>query len=132
MPVKKAVMGKPPHKPTKDTRYKVKILSAVKTNRNLIAGVIGITDKTLTKYYSHELDIGETEICAKLIATAITRALVDKKDAVLIFLLKTVCGLREVQHIEHKTEIDSEELKEVRKQLDETQRKLEEIYKREF
>lgn len=48
--------GKPAHVPTDITRAKVEAMSACGTPQTSIAAIIGIDDKTLRKYYRHELD----------------------------------------------------------------------------
>lgn len=53
--------GKPPHIPTEQTRYIVKVASASGIDQKHIARFIGIGESTLKRRYKHELDNGAME-----------------------------------------------------------------------
>lgn len=86
----------PAHKPTDESRKRVKALASRGVPQEFIAIAVGLSDKsvdTLRKHYENEIAEGALNCRSRLLNLAHVRA--EKSDAVLIFLLKTLCGLKE-------------------------------------
>lgn len=96
----KKKVGKPPHKPTPATRQTVQLHTTVGTDQETLSRVLGITEKTLRKYYREELDISAAKANA-VIGGALFNKAKDGDTAAMIFWLKTKAGFRERQAIEH-------------------------------
>ena len=94
--------GTPPHEPTKAQRDTVVLHAMVGTPQEDIARVIGISDRTLRKYYRDELDLALAKANATIGGSLFNKAKNGDTSA-QIFWLKTRAGFRE---------------KEVEKQLD--------------
>ena len=54
------------HKPTARDRQQVESMSAYGLKQEVIANVIGVSDRTLRKYYRKELDYGDGMAQAKI------------------------------------------------------------------
>ena len=92
--------GQAPHKPTKATRETVRLHGMVGTPQVQIAQVLGITDRTLRKYYKEELAHATASANAEIGGALYNKAL--KGDtAAMIFWLKTRAGFRETNNNEH-------------------------------
>src|SRR5262249_37819805 len=50
--------GTPAHQPTTETRRQAKLCASFGLSGQQIAEVVGITQTTLTKYYSQEIEVG--------------------------------------------------------------------------
>jgi hypothetical protein len=89
-------MGRPPHKPTKDSKEQVKRLSALGCRHEDIATRLKISADTLVKYYQDELDEGRIDANAAIAGTLFSQA---KKGntAAAIFWLKTRARWKETQ-----------------------------------
>ena len=75
-------MGRPPHKPTDAMRAKVEMLAACALTQKEIAGVVGIDDLTLVKYYRAELDLGVAKVTGMVGNSLVKKAVSDRPDAV--------------------------------------------------
>jgi transposase len=84
--------------PTDEQRRLVKSLSAIGTKQNDVAQRLGITEKTLRKYFRQELDSGELEANSKVAQTLFKMATSGENTAATIFWLKTRAGWREGHH----------------------------------
>jgi hypothetical protein len=95
-----AKTGRPPHKPTKDSKEQVKRLSALGCPHEDIATRLKISADTLVKYYQDELDEGRIDANAVIAGTLFSQA---KKGntAAAIFWLKTRARWKETQVNEH-------------------------------
>lgn len=62
------------HIPTENTRAQVESASGLGLPQEQIASLIGITDKTLRKYYSIELAVGKAKASAKIANTLFNKA----------------------------------------------------------
>lgn len=81
--------GRPPHEPTEKSRTEVKALAGFGISEADIGKHLGITSRTLRKYYREELDTGHIQANAK-VAAALFRQAVDKGNVTAqIFWLKT-------------------------------------------
>lgn len=88
--------GRPPHKPTKETRETAKRLSALGVPHEDIATRLKISADTLVKYYGEDLDEGRIDANAAIAGTLFNQA---KKGntAAAIFWLKTRARWKETQ-----------------------------------
>jgi hypothetical protein len=91
-----AEKGRPPHKPTKESRDQVKRLSALGCPHEDIATRLKISADTLVKYYQDELDEGRIDANSAIAGTLFNQA---KKGntAAAIFWLKTRARWKETQ-----------------------------------
>lgn len=93
------IRPQPAHKPTKATRLAVKSMSAFGIDQDLIAGQLGITGKTLRKYYPNEIKFGGVELVSKVAQRLFTKASSKKMDhagvVAAIFILKARGGWRD-------------------------------------
>lgn len=87
------------HVPTDEKRAIVRALAKYGVRQYDIAVQIGVTTKTLTKYYSPELDAGMAEAAEGLAKTAYQMAM-DGDVRMMIFLLKTRLGYKETTRVE--------------------------------
>lgn len=88
------------HNPTDETKSLVKSLSGMGTRHEDIALKLNISDVTLKKHYSDELDLGRVEANAK-VANALFQQAMDGNTTAQIFWLKTRAGWKENHTIEH-------------------------------
>ena len=102
-------MGRPPHKPTKDSKEQVKRLSALGCPHEDIATRLKISADTLTKYYKDELDEGRIDANAAIAGTLFSQAKKGNTTAA-IFWLKTRARWKETQ-VNEVTGADGGELK---------------------
>ena len=101
--------GRPPFEPDDQTREFVKLCVMGGIPQEDIAGVIGITDKTLRKHFRYELDTAYERANAKVVNTAFQMATDGKNASMTMFWLKTRMGWKETQRHEH-TGADGERL----------------------
>lgn len=89
--------GQPPHQPTDVTRGQVEALAGFGGSHEDIGLVIGIDDKTLRKWYRHELDAGKAKANAKMAQNIFQKALGTGPQAatLAIFWAKTQMGWKE-------------------------------------
>lgn len=90
--------GAPSHQPTEKNKATVLKLAKLGVPQNIISIALAIDVKTLHKYYSNQLDEGKVHVVESLLQTAQQRA--KKSDAILIFLLKTIAGLKESEIVD--------------------------------
>jgi hypothetical protein len=83
--------------PTEEQRRLVKTLAAVGTKPHDIACHIGVSEKTLLKYYKDELFRGPLEANAKVGKVLLEMSTDGQNPAASIFWLKARCGWREKQ-----------------------------------
>ena len=84
--------------PTDEQRRQVKSLSAIGTKQSATAQRLGITEKTLRKYFREELDSGELEANSKVAQALFMMACSGENTAATIFWMKTRAGWREGPH----------------------------------
>jgi hypothetical protein len=86
--------------PTKQQRDMIRIMKAGGLTNIDIAGVLGVTEKTLVKACADEIKSGKSDVDSRIIGSLVKNALAGNVTA-QIFYLKTRCGWREVQEVEH-------------------------------
>jgi len=94
--------GRPPHVPTEQNRKTVKMMLAAGLKQAQVCMVLDISDRTLRKYYSREIECAEPEMFAvvgqSLMLQAIGGPERDWKQAntsAAIFIAKTRMGWKE-------------------------------------
>lgn len=100
-------MVQPSHKPTDASRKQVEALASYGIPQPEIAGVLGITDRTLRKYYRKELDTAETKANAMVAQNLFRQATRDDPKAIpaAIFWMKTRAKWSEKIEHEHSGEV---------------------------
>jgi len=90
-------MARPAHKPDPAVRRQVEALAGYGVPEAEIAGVVGISPKTLRKHYRDELDHGHVKANAKVAENLYRKATGEGREAVIaaIFWLKTRAGWKE-------------------------------------
>lgn len=97
--------GHPSHQPTEDTRRTVSVMRACGDTTQDIALAIGVSRPTLNKHYETELDAGKQKMDAQVKGTLFRMAISGRYPAATFFYLKTKCGFREKDELEHSGEI---------------------------
>ena len=93
-------MSRRPHAPTKESRQIVQLHATIGTTQAIIADILGIDGKTLTKYYREELDQALARANAS-VGGALYNKAKGGDTAAMIFWMKTRAGWREKQEIDH-------------------------------
>jgi hypothetical protein len=90
-------MARPAHKPDPTVRRQVEAMAGYGVPEAEIAGVVGVSPKTLRKHYRGELDHGHVKANAKVAENLYRKATGDGREAVIaaIFWLKTRAGWKE-------------------------------------
>jgi hypothetical protein len=88
-------MPRPRLKPTDEQRRLVKSLAAMGTPHTDIARKIGVSPKTLRKYFRKELEMGAVEANYKVAQTLFQMAISGEHPACTIFWVKTRNRFRE-------------------------------------
>lgn len=92
-------MSRRPHEPSKESRQLVQLHATIGTPQAVIADILGIDGKTLTKYYREELDQALARANASVGGALFNKA--TKGDtAAMIFWMKTRAGWREKQEVD--------------------------------
>ena len=90
--------GRPAHEPTDQQRKQVEAMAGYGIPQKAIARVMGLADKTLSKYYADELANGSTKATSK-VAESLYRNAVDGNVSAQIFWMKARAGWSEkTQH----------------------------------
>ena len=99
-------MARPSHKPDPQTRRQVEAMAGYGVPESDIAGVVGVSPKTLRKHYRSELDHGHVKANAKVAENLFRKATGEGREAVTaaIFWLKTRAGWKETSVQEHTGE----------------------------
>lgn len=101
-------MANKSHKPDDRSRAEVEAYAAVGVPHHDLCKIIGISIKTLLKYYRSELDTGKAKANAQ-VAKSLFKQAMDGNTSAAIFWLKAQAGWTEKQVIErldiHKMEI---------------------------
>jgi hypothetical protein len=93
-------MSRNPHEPTHASRQLVKLHATIGTTQAVIADILGIDGKTLTKYYREELDQALAQANASVGGALFNKATKGDTTA-MIFWMKTRAGWRERQQVDH-------------------------------
>lgn len=90
-------MPRPAHKPDASVRRQVEAMAGYGVPEAEIAGVVGVSPKTLRKHYRGELDHGHVKANAKVAENLYRKATGDGRESVIaaIFWLKTRAGWKE-------------------------------------
>ena len=67
-------MPQEPHEPTEQTRAQAESAAGLGLPHDQIGALIGISDKTLRKYYATELAVGKAKASAKIAKTLFNKA----------------------------------------------------------
>jgi hypothetical protein len=92
-------MSRNPHEPSKESRQLVKLHATIGTTQAVIADILGIDVKTLTKYYRTELDQALAQANASVGGALFNKAKGGDTTA-MIFWMKTRAGWREKQDVD--------------------------------
>jgi len=68
------IIAQKAHKPTDESRRMVESTSGLGLPHEQIAILVGIDDKTLRKYYRHELDMGKAKANGQIAKTLFSKA----------------------------------------------------------
>lgn len=82
--------GRPNYEPTEQDKQVVLIMAGSSIKQDKIAFALGISEKTLRKYYSNELSLGSAYL-DKLATESLLHHLEKKDKTMTIFYLKTRC-----------------------------------------
>lgn len=97
-------MPLPAHKPTDVLRAQVEALAGFGVIEDEIAAYIGVTGKTLRKYYRAQLDVGHVKANVAVARRLFAHATGDSVAAA-IFWLKARAGWREKVEVAHSGDI---------------------------
>ena len=92
-------MSRNPHEPSKESRQLVQLHATIVTTQVIIADIIGIDVKTLTKYYRTELDQAVAQANASVGGALFNKAKGGDTTA-MIFWMKTRAGWREKHDVD--------------------------------
>lgn len=92
--------GMPAHVPTDSKRREVVLMSGVGIPDADIARELGISEKTLRKYYRKEMDEGDSKARMQLLNTAFKMATSGRSASMTKFLLNVRYGIKEVFKVE--------------------------------
>jgi len=93
-------MSRNPLEPSKESRQLVQLHATIGTPQAVIADILGIDGKTLTKYYRAELDQALARANASVGGALFNKA--TKGDtAAMIFWMKTRAGWKEQHQVDH-------------------------------
>jgi hypothetical protein len=92
-------MSRKPHEPSKESRQLVKLHATIGTTQVIIADILGIDVKTLTKYYRTELDQAVAQANASIGGALFNKAKGGDTTA-MIFWMKTRAGWREKHDVD--------------------------------
>lgn len=97
-------MARRRHEPTERQRIEAEAFAKVGVPHHDIAVLLGITTKTLLKYYARELELGKARANAEMGKTLYAMGTVDKNVAAVIFWMKAQAGWREKHEIVGKND----------------------------
>tara|TARA_R110000868_G_scaffold62328_4_gene188447 strand:- start:3902 stop:4261 length:360 start_codon:yes stop_codon:yes gene_type:complete len=101
-------MPRKSHEPTEKDRKQVMVMAGIGLTHDQIGKVLGISDETLRKYYSQELDTAESlmnaQVAQNLFSIATSKG--SGSVAAAIFWMKTRAGWRET--IKAEVEVKNE------------------------
>lgn len=95
-----AKRGKPPHRPTAESRKEVVALASFGVRQDQIALYLGLDAKTIRKHYRSELDTSMIRTNAKMARRLYSAAMEEGSVPAMIFWLKSQAGWREKQETE--------------------------------
>jgi hypothetical protein len=87
------------YRPTDDDYSKVEEMVTIGLDQHTIAKVMGISNATLTKYYSHNLAVGKEKRTARVAGVAYEMAVSGESPSMTTFWLKTQAGWSPKHHV---------------------------------
>ena len=87
------------YKPTDDDYSKVEEMVTIGLDQHTIAKVMGISNATLNKYYSHNLAVGKEKRTARVAGVAYEMAISGESPSMTTFWLKTQAGWSPKHHV---------------------------------
>ena len=87
------------YKPTDDDYSKVEEMVTIGLDQHTIAKVMGISNATLNKYYSHNLAVGKEKRTARVAGVAYEMAVSGESPSMTTFWLKTQAGWSPKHHV---------------------------------
>jgi len=87
------------YRPTDDDYSKVEEMVTIGLDQHTIAKVMGISNATLTKYYSHNLLVGKDKRTARVAGVAYEMAVSGESPSMTTFWLKTQAGWSPKHHV---------------------------------
>jgi len=87
------------YRPTDDDYSKVEEMVTIGLDQHTIAKVMGISNATLTKYYSHNLLVGKEKRTARVAGVAYEMAVSGESPSMTTFWLKTQAGWSPKHHV---------------------------------
>ena len=87
------------YKPTDDDYSKVEEMVCIGLDQHTIAKIMGISNATLTKYYSHNLTVGKEKRTARVAGVAYEMAVSGESPSMTTFWLKTQAGWSPKHHV---------------------------------
>lgn len=96
----KGAGGQNVHIPDDKNRLIVTYMSAAGRPQDEIAGVLGMDQMTLRKYYRHELDHALGDMAKMVLGKLYKKIVVDEETAAILFFCKTRLGMKEMLNID--------------------------------
>jgi len=87
------------YKPIDDDYAKVEEMVCIGLDQHTIAKIMGISNATLTKYYSHNLLVGKEKRTARVAGVAYEMAVSGESPSMTTFWLKTQAGWSPKHHV---------------------------------
>jgi len=87
------------YRPTDDDYAKVEEMVCIGLDQHTIAKIMGISNATLTKYYSHNLLVGKEKRTARVAGVAYEMAVSGESPSMTTFWLKTQAGWSPKHHV---------------------------------
>jgi hypothetical protein len=87
------------YRPIDDDYSKVEEMVCIGLDQHTIAKIMGISNRTLTKYYKHNLAIGREKRTARVAGVAYEMAISGESPSMTTFWLKTQAGWSPKHHI---------------------------------
>ena len=87
------------YKPTDDDYSKVEEMVTIGLDQHTIAKIMGISNATLNKYYSHNLTVGKEKRTARVAGVAYEMAVSGESPSMTTFWLKTQAGWSPKHHV---------------------------------
>jgi len=87
------------YRPIDDDYSKVEEMVCIGLDQHTIAKIMGISNRTLTKYYKHNLSIGREKRTARVAGVAYEMAISGESPSMTTFWLKTQAGWSPKHHI---------------------------------
>lgn len=87
------------YKPTDDDYSKVEEMVCIGLDQHTIAKIMGISNATLNKYYSHNLTVGKEKRTARVAGVAYEMAVSGESPSMTTFWLKTQAGWSPKHHV---------------------------------